>query len=131
MDSNLRNRLLPGGALLGENNRWEPAIPRDMTAAPPPVVDGQAKCEQCTKAFPLTALEITQWGYSCGACAAAQVAGPPVDASNVKVGRGRWWIMPIVIAVGAAITIVAPGAVLVTALVVAAITLRLFLRRGL
>lgn len=101
---------------------------------PPPVAsDGTAACELCSSCFPLAALTITAHGYACDPCSTrtALAVNAPVDVETVKVGRGRSWLMPLIIAVGAAITIVAPAAVFIGTWVVAAILLWLYLRRGL
>jgi hypothetical protein len=133
MDRKVRNRLVPGASLLDDHNTWAPEVPRDLLKRTPVADDGTAKCDLCSKSFPIAALDVTYRGYMCGACTvtAAQRDNPaPVNPDNVKVGRGRWWIMPIVIVVGGAITIVYPVAALVTVVVVAMLVFRLILRRG-
>jgi hypothetical protein len=125
----LANRLLPGAPLLDDHRSWAPAVPHDLAKPPPIVSDGHAACESCAQSFPLAALNITAHGYRCEACAAAALARPLPE--NVKVGRGRWWLLPAIMAPGVVITILYPVAVFVLVLLVAAVAFRLFLRRGL
>ncbi|HEY4182216.1 MAG TPA: hypothetical protein VGM90_35475 [Kofleriaceae bacterium] len=82
---------------------------------------GEARCQACRQIFPLDALSITAYGYDCEGCTrkAALDGGPKGDLDNVKVGRGRWWIMPIVIAAGGAFTFMFPEYVIVAIAVVA------------
>lgn len=129
----LRNRVLPGAALLDDHNTWAPVVPYDADSPPPPVEGGTSTCDACSRTLPLTALNITAHGYRCDACAAAaiQQQGPAVvDASNVKVGRGRWWLWPAIIAPSAAITILYPGAVFIVVAVAALLVFAIFMRRG-
>ena len=129
-DHRLRNRLLPGVVLLDDQQTWAPVVPRDINAPPPPVsAEGTAPCEQCQSTFPLAQLEITAYGYRCAGCAKAALIQPL--PTNLEVGRGRWWIMPIVFAVGGAFVFIAPAVALVATLVVAALTFQFFVRRGL
>jgi hypothetical protein len=90
-----------------------------------------AECTSCRGDFPLPSLAITAHGYRCDGCARQAVldGGPKGDLDNVKVGRGRWWIMPIVIAAGAAFTIAFPQYVIFAILVVVALAAMLL--RGL
>lgn len=129
-DHRLRNRLLPGVVLLDDQQTWAPVVPRDMNAPPPAVsAEGTAACEQCLSEFPLAQLEITAYGYRCAGCARSALVQPL--PANLKVGRGRWWIMPIVFAVGGAFVFIAPAVALIGTLVVAALTFQFFVRRGL
>jgi hypothetical protein len=81
----------------------------------------EKKCERCREMFPPEALSITAYGYECAECArkAAIDSAGPVDLENVKVGRGRWWIMPVVVAAGGAFTFMFPEYVIVAIVVVA------------
>jgi hypothetical protein len=109
-------------------------VPADLAQREEANADGTAKCESCRATFPLASLDITQYGYRCAPCqkAAAQMLVPaPTDLDNVKVGRGRWWIMPIVIAVGSALTILYPAAVLIVVVGIAGLAFRVMMRRGL
>jgi hypothetical protein len=54
-----------------------------------------------------------------------------LDDKNLKVGRGRWWLMPLVIAVAGTITVLEPALVFVSVVLVAGVVLRLLVRRGL
>ena len=128
----LFNRFVPGGSLLQDHNTFEPVIPADLAKRESANDDGTANCEMCRAAFPLASLDITQYGYRCAPCQkqAAQALVPPPDLDNVKVGRGRWWIMPIVIAVGSALTIMYPAAVLIVVVGVAGLAFRVMMRRG-
>ena len=118
--------------LLGDNRTWDPQIPRDLGAPPPPIAaDGTAACSSCQQRRPLAQLEITAHGYQCAACAAhlPLAAGAAIDPDQ-KIGRGRWWLLPLLIAVGAVLTILYPGAILIGSFVVAAIVLRVLMWRG-
>ncbi len=129
-DHRLRNRLLVG--LLsgrGGPKTWAPVVPRDMTARPPEVsAEGMAACEQCLSRFPLVQLEITAHGYRCAGCATSALVQPL--PTSLKVGRGRWWIMPIVFAIVGAFVFIAPAVALVVTVVGALIAVRLLMRRG-
>lgn len=129
----LVNRFVPGGSLLQDHNTFDPVVPADLARREEANGDGTANCESCRATFPLASLDITQYGYRCAPCqkSAAQMLVPPPDLDNVKVGRGRWWIMPIVIAVGSALTILYPAAVLIAVFGVAMLAFRLMARRGL
>jgi hypothetical protein len=129
-DDRLRNRLLPGIVLLDDKQTWDPVIPLDLNA-PPPVVsaEGTAACEQCRAQFPLGQLEITAHGYRCSGCATSALVAPL--PANLSVGRGRWWLLPIIFAVGGAFVLIAPAVALISTVVMAAVTFQLFIRRGL
>ena len=130
MDSDLRNRLLPGVVLLDDDQKWAPVVPHDMTAPPPEIsAAGTAACEHCQVQFPLAQLEITAHGYRCAGCVKSALIQPL--PANLAVGRGRWWLMPIVFAVGGAFVIISPAVALVVTLVGAAAVFHLFMRRGL
>jgi hypothetical protein len=63
----------------------------------------------CKQRMLFQQLEIAGEAYACRPCLVrqAQVAAQQqaVDVDNVKIGRGRWWLMPsIVLAVGAVVT---------------------------
>lgn len=125
-------RLVPGGALLDDRQSWAPKVPHDLNAPPPAIAaDGTSACEVCAKKLPLAQLEITAYGYRCAACASVAVKlAAPADLDNVKIGRGRWWLMPIVFAVGGAFMIIAPAISLVVTMIVAGVVFRFFVRRG-
>lgn len=133
MNDRLRRRLMPGSVLLEDPKGWAPAVPADIAEPPPVSVDGSAACSTCNRHLPLDRLSITAHGYRCDACATREALGsePAVDVETVKIGRGRWWIMPIVVVIGSAITIAYPAAVFVAVGLVAATGFVLFLRRGL
>lgn len=134
MTPRVRNRLLPGVTLLDEPAGWAPSVPADLDEAAPPVdAAGTAACEACGTRLPLASLDITTRGYRCAACVSNELRRAPApagDLEHVKIGRGRWWLMPLVIAVGAGVTLVEPGAVLVVVGLVALALLVWVLRRG-
>jgi hypothetical protein len=128
------NRLVPGGSLLQDHNTFDPVVPHDIAKREAANADGTAKCEMCRETLPLANLDITAYGYRCAPCQKkdAELKNPaPANLDNVKVGRGRWWIMPIVIAVGSVITILEPAFVIILVGLVALFGVRLFVRRGL
>ena len=127
------NRFVPGGSLLQDHNTFDPVVPHDIAKREAANADGTAKCEMCRETLPLANLDITAYGYRCAPCQKkdAELQNPmPANLDNVKVGRGRWWIMPIVIVVGGVITILEPVAVFVVVGVVALLAFRLVMRRG-
>lgn len=127
------NRFLPGGSLLQDHDTFDPVVPHDVAKREAANADGTAKCEMCRETLPLANLDITAYGYRCAPCQKkdAELQNPaPANLDNVKVGRGRWWIMPIVIVVGGVITILEPVAVFVVVGVVALLAFRLVMRRG-
>jgi hypothetical protein len=126
-----QNRFVP--SLLQDHNTFDPVVPRDVAKREAANADGSAKCEMCRTTLPLANLDIPAYGYRCAPCQKkdAELQNPaPANLDNVKVGRGRWWIMPIVIVVGSVITILEPVAVFVVVGVVAVLAFRLFIRRG-
>jgi len=134
MDARLRRRLIPGSTLLEDPRGRDPVVPADLHVRAPVADDGTATCEQCSQPFPLARLNVTARGYRCDACAVrnAVAAGPAqLDDNNLKVGRGRWWLMPLVIAAATPVVILYPAATIVAVLVVAAVLFRFVLRRGL
>jgi hypothetical protein len=125
------NRFVP--SLLQDHNTFDPVVPHDVAKRETANADGTAKCEMCRATLPLANLDITAYGYRCAPCQKkdAELQNPaPANLDNVKVGRGRWWIMPIVIVVGSVITILEPVAVFVVVGMVAVLAFRLFVRRG-
>ena len=129
-DDRLRRRLLPGSILLEDDTGWSPIVPDNI--APPPEVnaDGSSTCERCTKRLPLSALDITPNGYRCAECASVdQQLSSPMPTS-LKVGRGRWWPLPVAAAVVGTITILAPALVFVTTGLVALLLFVWFMRYG-
>ena len=127
------NRFVPGGSLLQDHNTFDPVVPHDVAKREAANADGTANCEMCRETLPLANLDITAYGYRCAPCQKkdAELQNPmPANLDNVKVGRGRWWIMPIVIVVGGVITILEPVAVFVVVGVVALLAFRLVMRRG-
>jgi hypothetical protein len=134
MDDRLRRRLMPGSTLLEDPRGRAPVIPADIDVRTPVAEDGTATCEQCSERFPIARLNVTAHGYRCDACAARNIVGAApaqLDDKNLKVGRGRWWLMPVVIAVATPIVILYPAATIVAVFVVAAVLFRFVLRRGL
>jgi hypothetical protein len=134
MDDDLRRRLIPGSSLLDEPRGREPVVPRDLHVRAPVGADGTAACDLCSERFAIDKLNVTAHGYRCDACIAKAIrdAGPAeLDDKAIKVGRGRWWIWPLVIAAVSPLIIVFPAATFVIVFVVALVLLRLFLRRGL
>lgn len=127
-DLRLRNRLLPGVVLLDDKQTWDPVVSLDVNVPPPPVsAAGTAPCELCAAQLPRDKLEVTAHGYRCAACIQSALVQPlPAD---LKVGRGRWWLMPIIFAVGGAFVILSPAIALVSTFVVAAL-FQFFVRRG-
>src|SRR5215468_9218843 len=120
MNDRLRRRMMPGSVLLEDPRGRDPVVPADLHVRAPVGDDGTAACEQCAQRFPITQLNVTAHGYRCDVCAAQAVvdAGPKqLDDKNIKVGRGRWWIGPLIIAAASPIVILYPAAVLVLVLV--------------
>jgi hypothetical protein len=133
-EDRLRRALLPGSSLLEDHKGRAPVVPRDIGVRATQNADGTAPCDLCSAAYPIAELEVTAHGYRCAACVARLVreAGPAeLDDKNLKVGRGRWWIMPLVIVAASPIIILYPAATIVLVLAVAAFMLRLVMRRGL
>jgi len=132
--SDLRRRLLPGSALLDDPRGREPIVPRDLHVRAPVAVDGTAACDLCSQRFPIDQLNVNAHGYRCDACTARMVreAGPAeLDDKNIKVGRGRWWVVPLIGAAATPLIIIYPAVTLVVVLVIAMVLLRLVMRRGL
>lgn len=91
------------GAVLTDHKGWDPVVPDDLHLAklPPVADDGTAECWQCRARLPFAQLDIAGQAYSCRPCAlrtsqvAAAQQAASIDVDNVKVGRGRWWILPL------------------------------------
>jgi hypothetical protein len=85
-------------------------VPYDLHLAklPPVAADGTAECWRCHQRLPFAQLDIAGEAYVCRGCAlkAAQQAAQlePIDVDHVKIGRGRWWILPLCIAGAGAVT---------------------------
>jgi Zn finger protein HypA/HybF involved in hydrogenase expression len=103
-------RAMGAGALTSvfdEHKGRDVVVPADLHLAklPPVAADGTAECWLCQQRFRFAELDITGDVYACRACLLRQAqvaASQQADVGNVKIGRGRWWLMPsIVLAVGA------------------------------
>jgi hypothetical protein len=72
-------------------------VPHDLHLAklPPLAEDGTAECWRCKQRLPFAQLDIAGQAYQCRPCMlrANQVATGHVDV-DVKIGRGRWWLLP-------------------------------------
>ena len=85
---------------------WDPVVPADLHANPlPPVAaDGTAACWQCKAILPFAQLDIAGNAYSCRPCMLrtaqvnASMDASKIDVDNVKIGRGRWWLWPLMAA---------------------------------
>jgi hypothetical protein len=109
----IAGRAMGAGALTGvfdEHKGRDVVIPPDLHLAklPPVAADGTAECWMCKQRMPFAQLEIAGDAYACGPCmvrtAQARAAQDAVDVDNVKIGRGRWWLMPSIILVVGALT---------------------------
>ena len=132
MDDRLRRRLMPGSTFLEDPRGRDPVVPADINVRAPVADDGTATCDQCSQPFPIARLNVTAHGYRCDGCVTRGIvdAGPArLDDKSLKVGRGRWWLMPLVIAAVTPIIILYPAATIVAVFVVAAVLFRLVLRR--
>ncbi len=71
---------------------------------PPVGADGKAECWRCMSRFPFEQLDIANEAYVCRPCAmrAAQTLAAAdaarVDVDTVKIGRGKWWVVPLAFA---------------------------------
>jgi hypothetical protein len=109
----IAGRAMGAGALTGvfdEHKGRDVVIPPDLHLAklPPVAADGTAECWMCKQRMPFGQLEIAGDVYACGPCmlrqAQALAQQQAVDVDNVKIGRGRWWLMPSIILVVGALT---------------------------
>jgi len=101
-----------------DRGQWQPADFRSRKR--PALADGMVECDSCDRPFPAAALTITEYGHRCETCsAAAALVDVPrdVDPATVKIGRGRWWVFPIIVAAGGAFMLVAPTAALIGSVV--------------
>lgn len=104
-------RAMGAGALTGvfdEHKGRDVVVPADLHLAklPPVAADGTAECWMCKQRLLFQQLDITGDSYACRPClmrqAQSAASQQSVDVDNVKIGRGRWWLMPaIVLAAGA------------------------------
>ena len=109
-------RAMGAGALTGvfdEHKGRDVVVPPDLHLAklPPVAADGTAECWMCKQRMQFAQLDIAGDAYACRPCLMRQAqmaaAEQAVDVDNVKIGRGRWWLMPsIVLVVGAIAAIV-------------------------
>ncbi|MEO8549953.1 MAG: hypothetical protein ABI678_08260 [Kofleriaceae bacterium] len=90
-------------SVFDEHKGRDVIVPDDLHLAklPPVAADGTAECWMCRERLPFAQLDITGDTYSCRPCVmrAAQVAASqtPIDVDNVKIGHGRWWLIPLVV----------------------------------
>ena len=92
--------------ILEDHKGWDPVVPHDLhTSKLPPVgEDGNVECWRCTSRLPFNDVDIVNEAYVCRPCGAratqlaAETAAAQVDVDTVKIGRGRWWILPLAFA---------------------------------
>jgi hypothetical protein len=89
---------------LDEQEKWAPVVPADlhMTAPPEPAADGTIACGLCGTRVPLARTEVVNNAYACaGCCAAVHRAAAQSEHGalhvDTKLGRGRWWLTPLLL----------------------------------
>jgi hypothetical protein len=89
-------------AFLPESEGRDVVVPPDLHLAklPPVAADGTAECSRCKQQFPFARLHIAGDAYACGGCLLRQAqvaAAQQGDLANIKLARGRWWLVPALV----------------------------------
>lgn len=95
-----------GPAILKDHKGWDPVVPHDLhlSKLPPVADDGTAECWRCKSRVAFQQLDIVDEAYVCRPCsarathAAAAASAAQVDVDTVKIGRGKWWVVPLAFA---------------------------------
>ena len=108
-------RAMGAGALTGvfdEHKGRDVIVPSDLHLAklPPVAADGTAECWMCQQRFLFQDLDLANGAYVCRTCnCRAQVFNAPqlanLNVDEVKIGRGRWWLLPSIVAVVGAVAV--------------------------